>query len=286
MRKSNHSKIKNTVILFELLTRQVAADTIRGIDKSPALEVIKNFFKPNSILAKELVLYQTLVNENYTSEKKADYLINTVIQLRKKLNQEELKKQKYELIKEVKKHYDIYGFFNTKISDYKLYASIYRILEGVTTSKASEIVDSRFTIIEHITRKNKKGVKQESAMLIEEYKKQDQDIRLLAYKLMIDKFNDKYSELSAKQKAILKEYINNVSNTEALRDFMIREAVDLRLGLQREYKKVNDKVVKIKLSEAINLTKKYERIKTVKEDNVLSLLLYHELLKELENANK
>jgi hypothetical protein len=103
---------------------------------------------------------------------------------------------------------------------------------------------------------------------------------------MIDKFNDKYSELSTKQKAILKEYINNVSNTEALRDFMIREAVDLRLGLQREYKKVNDKVVKIKLSEAINLTKKYERIKTVKEDNVLSLLLYHELLKELENANK
>ena len=135
MKKSNHSKIKNTVILFELLTRQVAADTVKGVENSPALGIIKEFFKANSILAKELVMYQTLVNESYTSNAKADYLINTILQLRKKLNQEQLRNQKYELIKEIKNHYDIYAFFNTNISDYKLFASIYRVFEGVTTSK-------------------------------------------------------------------------------------------------------------------------------------------------------
>jgi hypothetical protein len=286
MKKSNHSKIKNTVILFELLTRQVAADTIKGVDNSPALGIIKEFFKANSILAKELVMYQTLVNESYTSNAKADYLINTILQLRKKLNQEQLRNQKYKLIKEIKNHYDIFAFFNTKISDYKLFASIYRVFEGVTTSKAADVVNSRFTVIEHITRKSKQVLKEETTQLIEEYKKQDEEVRMLAYKLMIDKFNDKYISLSAKQKHILKEYINNVSNTVTLREFLIKEALDLRLNLQKELKKVTDKVTKIKLTEVINLTKKFEKLKNIKEENVLSLLLYHELLKELKNANK
>lgn len=286
MKKSNHSKIKNTVILFELLTRQVAADTMKGVDKSPALDIIKNFYKSNTTLSKELALYKTLVEESYTSQTKADYLVKTVMQLRKKLNIEELKLQKYNLIKEIKKHYDLTSFFNTKINDYKLYASIYRIFEGITTVRAAEIVDSRFTIIEHLTRKNKQNLREETTQVIEDYKKQDIEIRMLAYKLMIDKFNSKYENLSTKQKNILKEYINNVSNTVSLREFLIKESLDLRLELQKESKHVTDRVVKIKLAEVVNLTKRFEKSKNIKEDSVLSLLLYHELLKELRNAHK
>jgi hypothetical protein len=286
MKKSSHSKIKNTIILFELLTRQVAADTMKGVDNSPALNLIKNFFASNKPLAKELMLYQTLVNENYKQANKANFLINTVIGLRKKINAEQLKAQKYELIREIKKHYNLENFFNTKMNDYKLYASIYRIFEGVNITTAAENVDSRFTVVEHLTRTNKPMIQEQATIVIEEYKKQDEEVRMLAYKLMVDKFNDKYATLSAKQKRILKEYINNVSNSSTLRDRMIKEAVSLRLELEKEQKKVADKVTKIKLTEAINLTKKFEKIKTVKEDNVLALLLYHELLKELKNAHK
>ncbi len=286
MKKSSHNKIKNTIILFELLTRQVASDTLKGVEKSPALTIIKNHFKSNSALGKELVMYQTLVNESYKSKAKATSLMSTVVGLRKKLTNESLKKEKYELIREIKKHYDLAAFFNTKIQSYKLFASIYRVFEGVSVARAAELVDSRFTIIEHLTRTKQKTAEDGSAIVLNEYKKQDQDVRLLAYQLMVDKFNAKYADLSPRQRNILKEYINNVSNTDNLREFMLKEAYALKLELQKQAKAVTDKVVKIKLNEAVGLMKKYEKTKSVKEHNVLSLLLYHELLKELRHAQK
>jgi hypothetical protein len=286
MKKSSHNKIKNTIILFELLTRQVTSDTMKGVDASPALALLKKHFKTTSTLGKELIMYQTLVNESYRSEKKADMLINTVLGLRKKLKAESLKQEKYELIKEIKKHYDLTSFFNTKIQNYKLFASLYRLFEGVSVARAAELVDSRFTLLEHLTRTKQKASRDEMSGLLSEYKKQDEDVRLLAYQLMVDKFNSKYANLSPKQRAILKEYIYNVSNTEGLKEFMLKEAYSLKLDLQKQMKGVNDKVVKIKLAEAVILMKKYERIRNVKEENVLSLLLYHELLKELKNAER
>jgi hypothetical protein len=285
MKKSTHSKIKNTAILFELLTRQVTSDTIKGVEKSPALTVIKSYFKPTTEVAKELVLYNTLTNESYRSKQKAATLISTVVSLRKKLNTEQLKTQKYELIKEIKKHYDLESFFSTKLPSYKLYASIYRIFEGTTIRNAKEVVDSKFTIIEHLTRSAKVVRTEENKPLLE-FQKQDEDIRLLAYKLMIDKFNTKYAKLSAKQRTILKEYIYNISNTNNLREFLIKEALDVRLSLEKVQKTVTDKIIRIKLSEAINLMGKFNKLKTVTDDNVLSILLYHELLKELKHATK
>lgn len=281
MKKSTHSKIKNTAILFELLTRQVAADTMKGVENSPALSIIKEYFKADSILAKELMLYQTLVNEKLNNTEKANYLLNTVIKLRNKLNTESLRDQKYKLIREVKKHYELKDFFKTNLSEYKMYASIYRIFEGVSVSRVSEVVNSRYTIIEHITRKQKVRVAEN---ISEEYSKQDEEIRLLAYKLMIDKFNEKYDNLSAKQKNILKEYINNVSNTVGLKNFVIKESKDIKTSIKKLSKNVDDKITTIKLNEVCNMLDKLEKMKSVKEDHVLSLLLYHELVKELKNA--
>lgn len=284
MKKSSHNKIKNTIILFELLTRQVTSDTMRGIEPSPALSILKKHFKATSALGKELVMYQTLVNESYKSEAKAKALVETVISLRKKLKAESLKREKYELIKEIKAHYDLAAFFNTKIQNYKVFASIYTLFEGATLTRPTELVDSKFTVLEHLTRTKQKL--SESSEVLNEYKKQDEDVRLLAYKLMVDKFNSKYATLSARQRRVLKEYIYNVSNTESLRDFMLKEAYDLKLQLKKQAKVVSDKVIKIKLAEAIILMGKYEKIRNVKEENVLSLLLYHELLKELKHAAK
>ena len=282
MKKSTHSKIKNTAILFELLSRQVAADTISGVEASPALTIIKEFFKADSALAKELMLYQTLLKEKYNNSEKANYLLNTVIKLRNKLNSNQLKEQKYKLIREIKKYYNLIDFFKTNLSEYKIYASTYRVFEGVSVAKVSEVVQSRYTILEHLVRKPKSKINEEKGT--ENYLAQDSEIRLLAYKLMIDKFNEKYVDLSIKQKNILKEYINNISNTTALRDFILLESKSLNISIKKVLPKVQDKITTIKLNEVCNMLTKLEKIKTIKEEHVLSLLLYHELLKELKNV--
>ena len=282
MKKSTHSKIKNTAILFELLSRQVAADTISGVEASPALTIIKEFFKADSALAKELMLYQTLLKEKYNNTEKANYLLNTVIKLRNKLNSNQLKEQKYKLIREIKKYYNLIDFFKTNLSEYKIYASTYRVFEGVSVAKVSEVVQSRYTILEHLVRKPKSKINEEKGT--ENYLAQDSEIRLLAYKLMIDKFNEKYVDLSIKQKNILKEYINNISNTTALRDFILLESKSLNISIKKALPKVQDKITTIKLNEVCNMLAKLEKVKTIKEEHVLSLLLYHELLKELKNV--
>ena len=249
MKKSTHSKIKNTAILFELLSRQVAADTIKGVEKSPALSIIKEFFKADSVLAKELMLYQTLLNEKYSNTEKANYLLNTVIKLRNKIDANQLREQKYNLIREIKKHYDLTNFFKTNISEYKIYASTYRVFEGVSVAKVSEVVQSRYTILEHLVRKSKNKLSEGKTTVADDYLNQDSEIRLLAYKLMIDKFNEKYVDLSIKQKSILKEYINNISNTTALKDFVLLEGKLLNTAIKKTLPKIKDKITTIKLNE-------------------------------------
>lgn len=283
MKKPAHSKIKNTAILFELLTRQVAADTIKGVEKSPALQIIREFFKAESVLAKELVLYQTLMTENYRSSEKADYLINTVINLRSRLDTQKIQKAKYELVKEIKKHYELKSFFKTQLNEYKVLASIYQLFEGVSYNKITTAVNSKFTVLEHITRKAQ--VKAEKNIpALDEYVKQSEDVRLLTYKLMVDNFNNKYTNLLSKQKNILKEYINNISNTTALKDFVIAEGKNIAKYIQKALPQVEDQVTAIKLKEVSNIANNFEKVKTIKEHHVLSLLLYYELLKELKNA--
>jgi hypothetical protein len=286
MKRSSHSKIKNTIILFELLARQVTADVVSGKDPSPALKILKEYFKPTTQLARDLVLYQTLLKERYKSKDKAESLIGTILELRKRIDKAQLAKDKYSIVREIKNHYDLKSFFETNLTEYRIYASIYNLLEGVTFSDPAKAVTAKFSIIEHITRKSVSKVQDETDLVVEEYKKQDEEIRLLAYKMMLDRFNDKYTTLSERQKGILKEYINNISSTKDLKEFTIREATFIKGKLLKVLPQVASKVVTIKIQETVNLLDRFSKKRVVKEDDVLSLLLYHELLKEVANVIK
>ena len=277
MNKSTHSKIKNTGIMFELLTRQITADTMTGKEKSPALGIIKEFFGAKTLLAKELVLYQTLLNESFKSESKAEMLLNTTIKIRKQIDEKQLSHSKYDLIKEIKKHYNLQDFFKSTINNYKVYASIYKVFEGTGIGQIADVIRSKETITEHIVNKKLVSILDEASS----YMQETEDIRLLAYKLMLEKFNTKYDRLTTPQKNILKEFINNISNTTGLRDFVIAESNSLQLKLQKKSTSISDQVTSIKLKEVISLLNKNKKINRVDENHVHSLLLYHELLKEL-----
>ena len=276
MKKSTHSKIKNTGILFELLTRQITSDTLVGKKDSPALKIIREFFTAKAVLAKELVLYQTLLNESFKTKAKAETLLNSTLKVRKSLDNKQLNEAKYNLIKTIKENYDLKDFFKSSISSYKTYASIYRVFEGSGIAHLGDVVRSRDTITEHITQGQAKQSSQKS-----EYLQESEEVRMLAYKILLDKFNDKYANLSESQQLILKEYIYNVSNTTKLRDFIKKESIDLQKTLIAKSSKIEDPITNIKLSEVVSMLDRNKRLKRIDESHVHSLLLYHELLKEL-----
>ena len=280
-----HSKIKNTGILFELISRQITVDVMNGNDKSKSVEMLKKFFSEKTELGKENQLYQVLLKENYNSTRKAEKLVDAVIRAREKLQNKKLRNEKYNLIKEIKRNYVVEDFFRARIPNYKVYASIYKkfLVETTPVFDPKEEVDSTFSIIEHITR-NKVKPRNTDSKVISEFKGEDKDLRLLSYSLMVDNFNGKYKSLNSMQRNLLKEYVNNISNTNSLREFVNSEVGKIKKILFKFLPMVTDKVTKIKLTEAIKQTDSLSKGKIVKDKQVVALMRYYELIKELHNV--
>ena len=281
---AKHSKYKNTGILYELLVRQIATETLSNSSKPKALGIIKSHFNKGTQLGKELVLYQNLVKERFNSETKAKTFIKAAVSARRKIKVKQLQKEKYELVKEVFTAYNPSGFFKSRIPNYRVLAAIHCIFENTSKTPAA-FVRNQYTLIEHITRRNQAKANKKNKVY-EAYEKQDKDLRLLSYRMLVDKFNSRYSGLNAKQKNLLKEYINNVSDTTKLKDYVKKEVVNVKRSLRRHISKVDDKITKIKLVEVIKQAGRLSKGSIVKDKQVLGLMRYYQLLKEVKETCK
>lgn len=277
-----HNKYKNTGILFELLVRKITADTISNQD-SKSVTLIKKFFV-NTELAKENKIYQTISKSHNISEVKAETIISSLLEINKTLNKVKLAKEKYNLIKEIKSSFDIDDFFKAKISNYKLLSSTYTLLEASSSPirNLEIIINSKLNIIENITLPI--NTLPQSSMA-DEFEVLDKGTRALVYKLMLEKFNYKFNELSAEQKNVLKEYIINITDTTKLKSFIDESFTKLKKSLLQTLPKIEDSITKIKVNEAINLITPVLESKKLKDEHIISLLQYQELNSELNKIH-
>jgi len=280
--KIKHSKFKNTGILFELLVRQVASDTVSGKD-SAAINLIRKYFS-KSELAKEHKLYQALVGSKALTEGKAESLINATLEISSRLNRSALRKEKYNIIKDIRESYNLEDFFKSKINNYSQYAAAFNLIEAHNSLEfiePSQVIENKVNLLEHITRKeiNKEEVKDR---VMEEYLSMDKGTRILVYKTLLERFNSKYSDMSNTQKSVLKEYINNISNTVRLREFVNNHYAAIKAELNRINKTVTDKTTQIKINEVVNILKPLDKNQNVKDDNIMALLQFHQLIAELK----
>jgi hypothetical protein len=283
--KIKHSKYKNTGILFELLIRQITADTLEGKD-SPVKEILKKYFVKTE-LGKEYKLYETLLKKSSLTETKADIVINTLLESSKTINRRAVKKQKYNLISELQKYYNLNEFFNHKLPHYKIQAAFYSLLEiynNETPMDPEYIITNKVTILEHLTAANITEKKVRDNVL-EEFKRSDKDTRTLAYRIILEKFNGKYASLNDNQKSVLKEFINSVDSTPKLREYYNTKITEIKATLTKQVKKVTDKAIQIKLNEVNNMLTPLGKTANVGNDDLVNLLQYYELLEELTRVN-
>lgn len=279
-----HSKYKNTGLIYELLVKQIAADTLSKRE-SPALTVLRKFYTGNTTLVKEFKLYDFVLKNKGVGSKKAESVLSTIVEISRKLDANSLKKQKYELIKELKSHYDLEEFFSIKVESYKPLAALYCLMEAQATSGLVDLdvfVDNKTTILEHLTQ-SKLTNKAVSDTLIEEYSKYDKDLRLLTYKILLEKFNDQYKDLLPEQKNILKEFIVSVNSSTRLRNVVNEEMIKLQKEISTLKENVADKVVKIKLEEIQKAITPIKNTQKVEDNHLVSLMQYYELVNELRN---
>jgi ABC-type cobalt transport system substrate-binding protein len=283
--KIKHSKYKNTGILFELLVRQITADTLSG-KSSPATGIMKNYFV-KSELSKEYKLYETLTQKTGLTEGKADITINTLLETSKKLNRGTLRREKYNLIREIKKHYNLDEFFKTQLPHYRVHASFFILSEIYNQEdliNPTQIIDHKVTLLEHLTTKevNKEIVKEN---VIEEFRSYDKDLRILTYRVLLEKFNGKYEGLNDNQKTVLKEFINTVDSTPTLREFYNTKIGEIKSSLFELNTKVDNPTIQIKINEVINILEEADKTVKINDDHLINLLQYYSLLEELEKAN-
>jgi hypothetical protein len=282
--KVKHSKFRNTGLIFELLVKQVASDTLNNRD-SAAVSIIKKYYSGKSTLAKEYKLYEFITKNKSVSQSKAEAIISTITEVSRKLDQNSLKKQKYALISEIKENYNVEEFFSIQVRDYKALAALYCLLEAQNNSELVDpqtLVDNKTTILEHLTAipQKEEDVKD---TLIEDYAKYDKDLRLLTFKILLEKFNDNYKDLLPQQKRILKEFITSVNSGTRLRNIVNEELVEIAGEVKILAKKVKDEVVKIKLDEIAKTIKPVSNKEKINDSHLVNLMQYYELIDELKN---
>lgn len=282
--KIKHSKFRNTGLIFELLVKQIAADTLNNSD-SKSVSILKKYYAKDTLLSKEYKLYEFIVKNKSTSQNKAEAILSTITEVSRKFNQKKLRAEKYELISEIKESYDVNEFFGMQVRDYKPLAALFCLLEAQNNTNLVDpqvLIDNKTTLLEHLTSEsqNREDVKD---TLIEEYSKYDKDLKLLTFKILLEKFNSKYKNLLPEQKTILKEFITSVNSQSRLRSLVNEELNKVASAIRKLSVKVKDDVVKIKLEEVAKNINPLTNKEKINDNHLVNLMQYYDLVNELKS---
>ena len=282
--KIKHSKYRNTGLIFELLIKQIASDTLNNRD-SAAVKIIKRHFTGKTALVREFKLYEFILKNRQVSQAKAETILSTITEISRKLDQKTLKNQKYDLISDIKENYNLDEFFAIQTPDYKALASLYCLLEAQNNDNLLDpqyLVNYKSTLLEHLTtqKQNAEDVKD---TLIEEYSKYDKDLKLLTFKILLEKFNDTYKDLLPEQKNILKEFITSVNSHTRLRNVVNEELMKIATAVSKLSTKVKDEVIKIKLDEVSKAILPISNKERITDNHLINLMQYYDLVNELKS---
>ncbi len=283
--KVKHNKIKNTGLLFEVLIRNFSIDVLNNRTGNVPKSLIVKYFTSNTELGKELSIYNVLSETKGVSDSIANSIIESSIQLRKTLNESKLKNEKYNLIKEITNNYNIKEFFNIKLSNYKLFASCYKLLEfNIANDTPSELINSRVFILETLTNKNEKpDVVNDSLKLFLE---QDKDTRVVAVRQMIKNFNENYIDnLNEEQSKLINLYINQNTNSPEFKDNINKMLINVLSEIKKHKKIVNDDILLIKIDEVCKTSEKIKNNKMITEQNITTIMQLFDLLSTLKKLN-
>ena len=285
MKKLSHNKLKNVGLLFELLTRQITADVLQGKSTSIAEEIMQRHFNPKTDLGKELMLYRSFFNITQLSEGKAFRFIELLLKQHSKINTAVLASQKFNLIRDIKEHYDLKAFTKSRVPSYKIYASIYQLFEANGNQERFD-VDSvavpQFTLVEHLMGQSNVDAVNKERKIMESVRSKTQSGRIQSYKELLEQFNQKYAHLSDKQKNLLREYIYNISTSNKLQLVINKEAKELHEKIELVLGKVENTVTQIKLREVLVQLGKLAEATTIKENHITSMLFAYEIYQELQ----
>lgn len=267
--------------MYELLVKQITSDLVSRKD-SPAVDIIRKYYSGNTALTQEYRLYKTVEEGTNLTVVRADNLVSEVLKAARKINSKELADLKYSLISEIKSKYDLENFFSVTVPNYRSLAALYCLFEAdrsLDLIDPQSIVSNKVTLLEYMT--SRFQPKQEvETKLIEEFASSDKDIRLLTFKILLQKFNERYVDFLPEQKQILKHLVS-MGSSKNLKEYLNEEIDKLNSQLSELSKKVSTGVEKIKLREALKILKPISNTDKVLDEHLVKILQFYDLVEEL-----
>ena len=275
MKNLKHTKIKNTAVVFEVLTRRLVTEAMEGKATPSSLKLIQKHFNAKSILFKELALYRSLLQNKNISEQEISKYLDLVVEARKRLPETSLKKAKYNLIKDLKTKYGdefLVNGFNEKLREYREMASIYKLFEYDATENPTDTIECRRVVTERLM----KGEPEKAPNSV--WETLTKDVRVIGFKKLIEKFNEKYDNLLPRQKKILTVMINKPTE---LKECLNKELVFIEASL-KPFLESQDEVLKIKLKQVTETISSIKIDSKITDEHISSVMKCHNLLEELK----
>jgi hypothetical protein len=249
--KMKHNKKRNTAFLFEVLSRELTKSIIRkdAARKKQTVALLREFFKKGAVLAKELELYHSLINESdidlYTAEK---LVLETKLQYAK-MNKKSIFDHQSKLINKMNRAFTpkVFGNF---VPNYKTMATIYQMLNADAPPKQKILFEKK--VVEHLAK----------PVITEEKKQVPTD--QLTLKTFIKKFNDAYSvTLLDEQKKLLNKFITSFSDNGIELKIYLNEELSRLKSVISESKSIgevkSDPAMIKKMDSVLEVMKNYQK---------------------------
>ena len=263
--KIKHNKKRNTAFLYEALVRELAKATIKkdGNKKNTIVSILKEFFKGKGPLARELKLYQDVMNTKIEDKRLAEKIMFESRIERSALNNKKLFNEQSALISRINKELDqdVYSNF---VPNYKNLATLHQIFNNPKIEAKRRVL-----LEENILDSMLEGGESETRKI--------QHIDDIVYKTFTKKFNETYGSLNERQKMLLKTYLNSDGN----------DSLEMKIFLDEELQNLKEEVknsVELEVfpeqkRDILNLIETYSQ-KEIADDDLKKILKIQQLVEE------
>ena len=212
---TKHNKKRNVGIVYEMLMNYITESVIdnRHNDAKKAIKIVERRYNKNTELYKEFRLLSALANSTVSGTHIAAGILAESKNAARNFDQNKLMKEKSLLIKDINYQLEKNKFYNSRIHNYKIYATIQTLINEWSDgdrSNLSKVINYEKLIVEHLLEsKNTKKV---------EF---DERSDALVLKIMTENINKKYvNTLTKEQKDILKNYALYCNDAESLKTYL------------------------------------------------------------------
>lgn len=217
-----HNKKRNVGLVYEALTRELTKSILskKGRRQQVIISILKECFKSNSLLKKELDLYREIRKDDTLSKEQAGKVLLEVKRQYSSIDKDELFKEQSKLISKINKALskDVYNNF---VSDYKFKASLYQYLNDMGSAKERVLLEEK--VVDY--------------MMDNVEEAQQPKIDNLTFKTFVGKYNDEYNNFLSEQKELLTKYIEKGSSDLEFKDYINETIGKLKSGLEESIKK-------------------------------------------------